>query len=415
MPLISERFSDDGVPILVLTELQKKYIDIFRKKCSSGEYKFKKRTCECGSNDFEIIARKDRYGIPIDTVICRNCGLIMTNPCLDDYSNNSFYDNEYPFIYRAEEAPSEEVFLERKKAAVGIISFIRKHSGILSGKVLEIGCADGRNVAAFAESGYDAFGIDLSHAYVEFGKKKGLNLFCVDAASFVEKGLKFDIIVLNHVLEHFINLERELDVIKKMMTPDGFLFVAVPGIKALTFGVYDSDFLKLLQNAHIYNFTKSTLCSVMGRHGFSCVFCNEIIYSIFKNTEGQASYPNAYTDTRGYLKRLEEAAGDIRTLLIKRFQDIIGSFDVGEVLLYGTAIELDAIIQKIDSTAPIKGFFYSDSKTPEEVMFFIRLSGKSVKCLVIADNRQNDVLLEKYSDLIRDNEIELVSVYSELF
>ena len=415
MPLISERFSDDGIAALKLTEFQEKNIDVFRKKCESGEYRFRKCKCECGSSDLEVIAKKDRYGIPMDTVICRNCGLITTNPRLDDDSNNRFYDDEYPFIYRAEEAPSEEVFLDRKRAAGSIISYIQKHTGMTSGSVLEIGCADGRNVAAFSENGYDACGIDLSHTYVEFGKKRGLNLFCCDAATFEKEGLKFDLIVLNHVIEHFTDISRELDIVGRMLQPAGYLFISVPGVKALAFGTYDADFLKLLQNAHIYNFTKDSLCSVMGRCGYSCVHANEFIYSLFQKSEAKNIENNTYEDTMKFLRRLEEAQGNLTKLLIGRAVDKISSYKVGEVLLYGTAGELDAIVQNIEDVSSIKGFFYSDTKSPGEVIDYVKNFGQSLKCLVLIDVKQDKMLTAKFSELIKDSELELFSAYNEQF
>ncbi|MCR5651811.1 MAG: class I SAM-dependent methyltransferase [Lachnospiraceae bacterium] len=415
MPLISKRFANDGEPILELSELQKKYISIFNEKCRSGEYKFRKRSCECGSDDLDVIAQKDRYGIPMDTVICRNCGLIMTNPLLDDKSNNAFYDNEYPFIYRAEEVPSEEMFLDGKKNAEFIISFIRKHDGKESGSVLEIGCADGRNVAAFAEAGYDACGIDLSHRYVEFGKGKGLNLFCTDAASFEKEGKKFDIIVLNHVLEHFTDIGREINIIDRMLNPEGCLFISVPGVKALTFGTYAADFLRLLQNAHIYNFTKTSLCSVMGRYGFECIFANEMISSVFRKGSPTDQKNDSYDDIMKYFRRLEEAGGNLRILLISRAVEKISSYNKGEVLLYGTAKELDAIVQGVSDVSSIMGFFYSDIKSPKEVVDYIMRLGKKPKCLVVADIRQNNNIFAGLSELIKGKEVELFSVYSEQF
>ena len=139
MAIISDRFIDDTQPAFELSEIQKKYIRIFIDKCSSGEYSFEHLNCECGCNDFETIAKKDRYGIPVETVICRNCGLIMTNPCLDSNSNNAFYDNEYHYIYRSEDKPSDDNFVQRKNEAKTIIEFVRKHAKIYNGSVLEIG------------------------------------------------------------------------------------------------------------------------------------------------------------------------------------------------------------------------------------------------------------------------------------
>ncbi len=417
MALLSDRYKNDGIATIDLSDIQRKYIDIFRKKCKTGEYKFRKCECECGNGDFEVIAEKDRYGLPVTTVICRNCGLIMTNPCLDDASNSAFYDNEYHYIYRAEENPSEEKFFGRKSDAVNfIIPFIQNHGGPKCGTVLEIGCADGGNVAAFAECGYTASGIDLSHKYVEYGKGKGLDLYCNDSSSFAENNRKYDLIVINHVLEHFTDLEKELSTIKSLMAPEGYLFVGVPGVKDLTFGAYNGDFLRMLQNAHIFNFTKNSLCTVMNRYGFSCNFCTERIRGLFKIDSSSPSFKNEYEDTMRYLKKVEVAAGDILALIIARATDKLASYNPGEVILYGTTAELSALTQLISDLSPIRGFFYSEKKKPEDIITYIKslIPSQLPKCLMLIDNGNDSELKEQFTREDLAGGIEVFSIYSEL-
>lgn len=416
MALLSDRYKDDGIATIELSDIQRKYIDIFRKKCESGEYKMRERDCECGNGDFEVIAEKDRYGLPVTTVICKSCGLIMTNPCLDDASNSAFYDNEYHYIYRAEENPSEQKFLKRKSdAAEYIIPFIQRHGGPKGGTVLEIGCADGGNVAAFAECGYTASGIDLSHKYVEYGKGKGLDLYCSDSSSFAESGRKYDLVVVNHVLEHFTDMEKELGTITSLMAPDGYLFVGVPGVKDLTFGTYKSDFLRMLQNAHIFNFTKDSLCRVMDRYGFSCIFCSELIRGLFKKGTSSSNFRNGYEDTIRYLQRVEEAAGDVLSLVIARTADKLASYDRGEVILYGTTAELDAFAQLMPDLSPIRGFFCSENKKPDDIITYIRSLAPSQlpKCLILVDNENDPELKEKFSRGSLPEETEVFSLYSD--
>lgn len=417
MAIISDRFIDDKQPAFDLSEIQKEYIRIFNDKCSSGEYGFEHLKCECGCNDFETIAKKDRYGIPVETVICRNCGLILTNPCLDSNSNNSFYDNEYHYIYRSEDKPSDENFLQRKNSAKDIIDFVRKHAKLYSGSVLEIGCADGGNVAAFEEAGYNASGIDLSHVYVNYGKEKGLNLYCSDARSFAQRGDTFDLVVLNHVLEHFTHLENELEIINSLLNPGGYLFIAVPGLKYLTYGAYEADFLRMLQNAHIYNFTKDTLCQVMKKYGFDCIYANEFIYSIFKKGTRENSFKNYYSDNINYLRTVEENVSDVITLIIIRAINKISSFPGKSVLLYGAAEEMDVLVQSLPDVGSIRGFFYSDRKTPAEVIEYIQSSSNSsdTKCLVLVDSKRDKSLCEAFFDQSKASRFELFSIYSEIF
>ena len=413
--LISPRFVNDGVASLSLSPLQKEYIELFENKCRCGEYSLKNRTCECGHDDFEVIAQKDRYGIGVDTVICKNCGLIMTNPCLDDKSNNDFYKNDYPYIYRAETKPSEDIFKNSRDEAEQIITFIRKHTGMTEGRVLEIGCADGRNVIAFAENGYDACGIDLSKEYVDFGKDKGLNLFCEDSETFEKRGLKFDLIILNHVLEHLIDLDRDLSIIHKMLNPNGRLYVGVPGVKALSLGEYKGDFLLMLQNAHVFNFTKTTLCRVMKKYGFDAIFCNEGVYGIFEKGDRGVIDDNVYADTIQYLRRIERISGDRGKLLFDRVNDIVRNYGKGEVLLYGTAMELDGFVQNIEDLSPIRGFFYTDKKTPGQVVEYVQALTNELKCILVIDATKNDSLLNEFADRIKGDEISVYSAYTDLY
>ncbi len=412
--MISKRFANDGKASLNLSDLQKKYIANYQERCMSGKYKFRNRICECGNEDFEILAQKDRYGISMDTVICKRCGLIMTNPCLEDDSNNEFYDNEYPYIYRAEDKPSEEVFLKAKEDGFGIVSFIERHTGIKSGRVLEIGCADGRNVAAFSERGYEASGIDLSHSYVEFGRDKGLDLYCCSTKEFSERGEQFDIVVLNHVLEHFTDLERELTIISRILKTEGFLFIGVPGVRALMYGTYNSDFLLLLQNAHIFNFTRTTLIDVMHRHGFENVFCNEMIAGVFKKSTGTHRYINEYEQTLKFLNLLEKNPNNTCGLVQERAEYILSHFEEGQVILYGTASELEMLISNTKDLSCIKGFFYTDKKKPEEVSDYIKSVGQGLKCLLIADMEKDNEITDEILDFLNDFSIEIYSAYREL-
>ena len=417
MSLLSERYSDDGMSVVELSDFQKEYIGIYNEKIRAGEYKLRTRKCECGHTDYETIALKDRYGISSGTVICKNCGLIVTSPCLDDESNNSYYDNEYHYIYRAEEKPADIHFLNRKHDAKDIIDFVRKHGRLNEGRVLEIGCADGGNVAAFCECGYNASGIDLSHTYVEFGKEKGLDLYCMDAATFAQRGDRFDLVFLNHVLEHFTDVNRELEIIGKLLKPGGLLFIAVPGVKYLTYGAYYADFLQMLQSAHIYNFTETTLRNVMGINGFECIYANEFIYGLFRKGISTSTIVNAYPDIMEYLRTVETAGGNVAKLLICRVAKILSEYGAGEVLLYGTASELDTLVQNLPDLNSIKGFFYSNQKTPNEVGDYIcsTESSNPVKCLLLVDNKNNSSLEESFWDITSKHNVKLYSVYGEIF
>ncbi len=418
MSLLNERYKNDGRAVLRLNPVQEQYIERFKEKCESKEYIFIHHKCECGSENLEVIAEKDRYGLPVRTVICRDCGLVMTDPRLDDKSNKSFYDEEYHYIYRAERLPSEEKFLIRKKDAEDIVSFIQRYTNVHSGKMLEIGCADGGNVAAFQEAGYDAYGIDLSHTYTEFGRRHGLKLECLSSFEVAEKGEKYDLIILNHVMEHFTDLSGELEAVNRLLSENGVLFVALPGIKGLCLGTYESDFLRMLQNAHIYNFTADTLNQVLNKHGFESIYCNEFIYGVFKKKEKSDHFVNYYPEIMDLLKETEKCSHDIKRLLKFRFEKILSNYKEGEVLIYGNLIEIDHFISSVADLSPVHGFFNMEDKSPSEVIqYIISAYGRGerqVRALILASFNRNTELCDSFY-MIQKYGIKLYSLYSDIF
>ena len=416
MALLGDRYKNDGISVLELDEIQNKYISEYTEKIRDGRYKYIPAPCECGSEDLEVIAEKDRYGIPLTTVICRNCGLIMTNPRLDAASNASFYDNEYHFIYRDEDKPSYDNYIRRKERAKNIIDYVRDHTLLTEGSVLEIGCADGGNVAAFCDAGYSACGIDLSHAYTEFGCSQGLDLYCQNAKEHAATGRKYDLIVMNQVLEHFIDLEAELDSVNELLAPDGILFIAVPGVKYLSFSVYDADFLQMLQNAHVYNFTRDTLCQVMKKYGFDCISANEFIYGLFKKSEKVSSFKNLYSDVRGYLEFVENANGNNLALASERINRILRPYKSKDVLLYGSLIEMDVLVEQLEDVKKLRGFLATDSKSADDVIKFIKkvATEKPVRCLVLADSAENERLVSYFKRTPFPG-LDVYSIYTENF
>ncbi len=416
MALLSARYQNDGIPVLELDEIQNKYISEYTDKIKDGRYRYIPAPCECGSEDLEVIAEKDRYGIPLTTVICRNCGLIMTDPRLDPPSNASFYDNEYHFIYRDEAKPSYDNFIRRKENAKDIIDYVRDNAHLMEGSVLEIGCADGGNVAAFNDAGYNACGIDLSHAYTEFGSSQGLDLSCQSAKEHAASGKKYDLIVMNQVMEHFTDLESELASVSELLAPDGILFISVPGVKYLSFSVYNADFLHMLQNAHVFNFTRDTLCQVMKKYGFDCISANEFIYGLFKKGEKVSSFKNLYSDVRGYLEYVENAKGDNLALVSERTNRILGPYKAGDVLLYGSLVEMDILVGQLENVKKLRGFLATDSKSAEDVLKFIQKEAKKkpVRCLMLADSAENKRLMEYFKqNPIRG--LDVYSIYTENF
>ena len=305
--MLSDRYIYNGKSIIKLNNYQIKAKEDVLVKIKDSMYLFEHVNCFCESQDFYLLAKKDRFGLPVDTVICKKCGLLLTNPRMTRKSYDEFYDMEYRRLYVGEQDLIEEFFEEEVKVGRLIINFISQKILINYQSVLEIGCGAGGILLPFMESGCEIMGIDLGSQYVSYGSNQGLNLKNVSTQELLTdfKGY-FDVIILNHVLEHFLNLKDELSTVWDLLKPGGVVYIAVPGVKNLIRS-YNCDFLQFLQNAHTFHFCLGTLEQVMNECSFELLYGNEDIKSLFRKVEKNKyrQKHNYYMELLNFLTALE--------------------------------------------------------------------------------------------------------------
>lgn len=414
--LLSDRYLDDGAPTISLNGIQKEGLKLFSDKCKHGAYEWENFSCECGNaSEFEILSEKDRYGLPVRTVICPCCGLVMTNPRMTQESYDRFYETEYPVIYRGTEKPADKFYEERVEYGRKLVDFIE--SKCTTGKsILEIGCSSGGIVKAFEERGYQGLGIDLSPSYIEYGKRKGINLRCCHSSQLAEEGKTYDIIILNHVLEHFTDLGKELKIVRKLLSSEGILFIAVPGIKNIWFS-YDNDFLLFLQNAHIYHFTKDTLVQVLRWHGFEAIYANEKVEGLFRIGEKRKEVENFYNDIVNFLQDTEKDRKNREMyfpLRCKNILDTISAYKNGEVAIYGTGSWAERLLHQIGRPEQIKGFVTNAAMETEYMGWpILRMDGlNNIRCIIIASEVYKEVIYERIKFLEKEG-IKIIQLFPD--
>lgn len=307
--MLNRRFKYDRKPTLKLSKLQLKYKQIIEEKIDSNKYIFEKVNCVvCDENNFELLAEKDRYGLYVPTVICRCCGLVQTNPKMNQESYNKFYTSEYRPLYCGADIPTEKFFQMQMMRGKTIYNLVSKVIGeqFTNKFVVEIGTGAGGILQLFKERGNEVFGVDLDSNYIDFGMKKGLNLKIGKIDELKIISIKPDLVIYSQVLEHILDPVKELQNLKNYLKPTSLVSIEVPSIRYLKeCGHYEQDFLRYLQNAHVYHFTLKTLNNVTNKAGFSLIYGNEKINSIFKMSNSNENYNNDYDDTIKFLKRLE--------------------------------------------------------------------------------------------------------------
>lgn len=214
----------------------------------------------CGSVSRHPVSNVCRYGIPRVNFICKKCGLVYIDQ-RQERAPETYYDKRYREQYKVYDVESA-VYRQMKRAkAALLIPFVPR-----DGRVLEIGCANGVLLDEIRQlCPCRITGIEPDSALAGRARE----LFEADIFTGVLEKYRgagdFDLIILDHVLEHFIDPLRALAIIRRLLSPRGRVYVEVPNIRD-PYGDLEGNFF---QHVHLYSFSTRTLRMVMSRAGFS--------------------------------------------------------------------------------------------------------------------------------------------------
>lgn len=140
------------------------------------------------------------------------------------------------------------------------------------GKVLDIGCSNGVFLDLFKEKDWETWGIEPSkNALV--AQQKGHNI----QKDFFEKTdlpkKYFDLVILNHTLEHMKDPEDILKKVNLVLGKGGLVFVDVPNFGSLSSKLLGKRWPYLLPKEHKHQFTRKSLTSLLERSGFKVIHC----------------------------------------------------------------------------------------------------------------------------------------------
>ncbi|MBU0635276.1 MAG: class I SAM-dependent methyltransferase [Candidatus Omnitrophica bacterium] len=306
--MLGPRYKYDAKPIIKLNGLQMSMKKQIESKIQQGHYKTERVNCIiCGEGDFEQLSEKDRFGLVASVVICRECGLIQTNPRLSQESYNEFYNDEFTKLIFGRERTTQDLFFDQYFHGQKICKYLK---GSLPKElkdlfILEVGCAAGGILAYFRDLGCSVSGMDLGQEAVDFGRKKYNLDLQVGALADCKLNRKPDIIIMSHILEHLLNPIQELERARALLDEKGFMYIEVPGIRNLGRAQYDLNFLHFLQIPHTDHFSLTTLTNLLNKTGFECVRGNEMVRSIFRITKDRVLCRNNYKAALSYLRRME--------------------------------------------------------------------------------------------------------------
>jgi SAM-dependent methyltransferase len=273
--LLSPRFGRGRNAAVKLTQAQKHCVRAVTDRLERGVYALRHDRCPCGEDAGMVIASVDRYGLPLDTVLCSTCGTLRMDPYLSADDLGDFYAAFYQEMYARINDP--DVYFRRQQTYGQRALRFAQQMLPAGARVVEVGCGAGGALTVFRAAGYRVLGCDYSERLLEMGRQRGVgNLYCgdIDALAGRLAGTsQADLIFFHHVFEHMSSPSRVLETAKKLLSDRGLVLVAVPDVTGIErFPDPAGDLRLFLHIAHKFNFTArgfAALALRVGLHAFA--------------------------------------------------------------------------------------------------------------------------------------------------
>jgi SAM-dependent methyltransferase len=223
-------------------------------------------------------------------------------------SYSDFYSKEYRALYVGKNQATESFFDQQYAHGIQIYSYMKPllNKPIEDILVVEVGVGAGGILKAFSEAGAQVVGCDLGSDYLEYGRLvHGLDLrfgFFED----LQLDRNPDLVIYSHVLEHVLDPVAEMRKVACALGPGGLVYIEVPGVRSIP-NVYSYDFLKYLQSAHTFHFTRQTLENLMEKSGYRSLQSDERVIAVFLANDDSLvpSSPWVADDVVGQIKKYE--------------------------------------------------------------------------------------------------------------
>lgn len=135
------------------------------------------------------------------------------------------------------------------------------------GSVLDIGSGTGEFVAYLNKHKWQAQGMEPNENARALSQQKGV----ATASSLEEVTMSFDVITMWHVLEHVYDVKEQISWLKKHLSQDGYLFIAVPNFESQDAKHYKEHWAAYDVPRHLSHFSQKAIQLLFKEQGFEFV------------------------------------------------------------------------------------------------------------------------------------------------
>lgn len=218
----------------------------------------------CGGHELQVIGTHGRHFQKLTTTICTGCGLIHSFPIPSKEELDAYYEKQYRSDYKGATTPKRKHILRYSRGAMHRLKQLLLFANE-GQKLLDVGSGSGEFVYVASLARFDAQGLEPHEGYSQYTRQTfGVPVITAPLEQAAIAPETYDVVTLNHVLEHLHYPLTSLSHLNRWLKPGGLLAVEVPNIETTQHST-----LNRFHRAHIYNFNHDTLKAMLEKAGFA--------------------------------------------------------------------------------------------------------------------------------------------------
>lgn len=217
-----------------------------------------------------------RFGIDAlyDIRSCQNCGMEQLQPMPGIDQLTGYYNAYYNLggMRGSTYATARESFLYSGlyRAWLFLDGDPSFHSLQGSGRLLDIGCNEGRGLLFFRKNGFNAEGLELNDVAAAMARSKGFVVYSGNLDDF-HPSQPYDVAVLSNVLEHSLDPRKMLSNVFGVLRPGGEVRISCPNSLSWLRRLFGRHWINWHVPFHVVHFSGNSLRRLLRESGFEVI------------------------------------------------------------------------------------------------------------------------------------------------
>jgi len=222
-----------------------------------------------------------RFGIRgnYEVLRCSLCQLEQIYPVPKPAELKSLYELHYNFggekgtAYTRLRELFFSSFLYRAWVRVdGDLSF---HARKGAGRLIDIGCNEGRGLSLYARNGFQVEGLELNEAAAAQARERGFIVHGRPVEDFTPAA-PYEVAILSNVLEHAAEPRQMLLVVSRILSSKGQIWISCPNNRSWLRRVFGKYWINWHLPFHISHFSSQTITNLLEQTGFTAIQISQV-------------------------------------------------------------------------------------------------------------------------------------------